>query len=266
MSCPPCIARARLLGAVVVLGVLASACQLRIATDVSIGRGGAGTMMLALGLDQELDTLLTDSGADPARGVDELAATAPDWSVSAEPVDGGGRELRFEAEFGGPLEFRDLTLGLQSALSPDDGALFRDLEIRVAGDGSVTFSGEAGLALPTTTGAEGDGVAFDGDDLAALIAEQGDRVVRYDLRVTLPADPVEHDADTAEGATLTWQLPVDGMRSVRAVSAPPTTSLFMVIGGVFGVTLLVVALLVVVLRRRAVIRRRRANRVRALDR
>lgn len=205
--------------AIMALAFLSAGCQLQLAVDVAISPGGAGTLELAVGLDEELLELLTDAGFDPTLGLDELDESAPDWRV--EQIEGDdGLTLAFETEFDDPDDFDRVLEDFRRAGGARDAALFDQLDISVQEDGAVVFSGRAGLRLPESAGAEGAGVEFDGEDLAALMEERGDEFVRYDLRVTLPAEPVSHDGDAREGNSVTWDLPVGEFRAVEARSAP----------------------------------------------
>lgn len=208
------------LALVAVLTVLVAGCQLRTAVDVAVSADGSGTVELLIGLDEELLGLLSDAGFDPEIGLAEALASAPGWEVEQLEVE-DGLTFAFRSSFEDPREFERMMRNFGSGGQAGDAELFDGLVLDVAEDGAVTFRGQAGLLLPNTTGAEGMGVSFDADDLAALLEERGDEFVRYDLRVTLPAEPVEHDADLREGNSLVWHLPVGEMRAVGARSAAP---------------------------------------------
>lgn len=234
---------------VALLALLTSACQLSLATDIGVEADGSGSLELAVAVDEELAQLLDDAGADLTLGLDDAEAAAPDWEVE-EVEDVAGRELRFRATFDEPAELAALVDELHADLGPEDPAILRDVELEVDAEGRVDFAAEAGLALPTTTGATGDGVTFDAEDLTALIEREGGRVARYDLRLELPGRPRAHDADAREGRTLTWSLPVGEMRSVRATSEPPADRTWLLVGASFLVSGVAALLAVVALRRR----------------
>ena len=249
--------RARRFALAGALCLLASACQLRLGLDVALDAAGGGVLELAVVLDGELRTLLEEAGFDPTLGLADLDDRAEGWE-SAQTETDGGLELRFVAPFPDPDGFASLTGRLHAALGPEDGRLFRELGVTVEDDGGVAFRGEVGLVPPEVPGATGVGVEFDEDDLRALLDERGDELVRYELRVTLPAPPAEHDADRVDGASLTWDAPVGRLRAVSARSFPPPGTDPLLVGAV-AVTAAIAAG-VVVLRLRA--RRRRRLRER----
>lgn len=205
--------------AIAVLALLTAGCQLRVAMDVAVAPDGSGVLELAVGLDEELLTILEDAGFDPAVGLADALAAAPEWEFE-DRSDEDGLVYAFSAEFDDPDGFARLVDEFQRGVDGADPALFDDLRIVVEEDGSVLFAGSAGLLLPATPGVEGEGINFDTDDLEALLAERGDEFVHSQLRVTLPAEPIAHDGDLRDGNTVTWQLPVGELRSVEARSAP----------------------------------------------
>lgn len=201
--------------------VLVSACQLRLAVDVTVGARGSGTLGLAVALDDELVEVLDEAGVDVLAGLDELRDAAPGWTIDKVERRDGSLELRLEASFDDPEGFAALVDGLDDALDEDDAHLYDDLRLLRRDDGAVAFAGQIGLLLPTTAGARGAGANFDGDDLERLLATRGEDLVRYELRLTLPAPPREHNADDVSGSSLVWRAPIGELRGVSAVSAVP---------------------------------------------
>ena len=204
--------------------VLASACQLRLASDVTVERDGSGTFAFEVSLDEELTAALQDAGMDPLEGLDEASAAAPDWEVVRQPDEDGGVGVQLRASFDDPAGFQRLAAGLNAALDQDDLRVHEDLQLERRDSGAMAISGRVGLRLPAAPGAEGLGVGFDTDDLQRLLEERGDEFVRYDVRVTLPAPPVSHDADEVDGTSLVWHAPLGQMRTISAVSADPGPS------------------------------------------
>lgn len=240
-------ARALLAG---LLALALSACQLRIGADIEVRSGGDGTFELLTAADGELVTMLAEAGVDLRTGLEEAVAAAPAWEVEATETDDGGLELAFSTTFDDPTELEGLVEELHAGLDEEDGALLRDLTVDVADDGAVSFAADAGVLLPTSTGVEGEDVAFDADDLEALIAERGDELVRADLRLTLPGPPVSHDADEVDGRNLVWRLPVGEMRPVSARSDAPEDRTLPVAIAVAAGALVIAALVVALVRRR----------------
>lgn len=228
--------------------LLLTACQLRLGADVTVGQDGSGSIAVRVALDQELVGLLDEAGVDPLEGLEEAQQLAPDWQV--EVREGEGVEVTLTAPFDDPAGFERLAGDLHAALDPADGALYRDLRLRVDGDGSAAFSGRLGLLLPAAPGAEGAGVQFDRDDLQRLLDERGDEFVRYELRLTLPAEPSQHDADEVSGRSLVWRAPVGSLRDVSATSPAPAATSLPVAAAVVVVSAAAAAAGVVLVRRR----------------
>lgn len=227
--------------------LLLAACQLRLAADVAVEQDGSGTLTIQVALDDELAGLLEESGSDPLDGLQEASQLADGWSVDVQEQDGVAVTLT--APFDDPAGFERLTGELHAALDPADGALFRDLRLRVDDDGAARFSGRIGLLLPSTPGAEGAEVRFDAGDLERLLEERGDDFVRYELRLTLPAAPSQHDADRASGRTLVWRAPVSSLRAVSAESPGPSATPLLTALAVLAVSAAATATGVVLVRR-----------------
>ncbi len=258
-AAPSATGRARRRRAVHLLGLLlvallASACQLRLATDVDVHRDGSGHLELRVAVDQELRAQLTDAGFDPTLGLDDAAAAAPDWTVETTEED-GGLTVSFGADFATPDDLSRLVADLQSSLGDEDAALLRDVSLQVDDDGSARFRARAGLLLPTSPGVQGDGITFDGEDLRALLATDGQRLVRDDLRLTLPGDASSATADETRGRTLVWHLPIGEQASISATGAPPSAWPWLPAAATFAGALLLGVLVVWLLRRRRARRR-----------
>lgn len=208
---------------VVLLAVAASACQVRVGTDVTVGADGAGRLALTVALDEELGESLQADEIDPFSGLDRLPEG---WEVQRE----GDRQVTVTADFDEPAGLADRVEQLQEGLDEQDPAVLEDASLEVAEDGSTTFRARAGFRPPSSTGLEGAGVQFDGQDLAALLAERGDEVMRVDLRVTLPGPVVDGNADTVDGRTATWNLPVTELVEVQAVGGPASDRTWWLVG------------------------------------
>jgi len=209
--------------AVALVALALAGCQLRVATDIVVEVDGSGTASMRIVVDEELAETLAEAEVDLQQGLDDAAAGA-DWEARPlEGADGTGVELR--TSFATPEELGERVAELSAALTEDDGALLRDVELRRTEDGGYAFSASAGIdpprivgSLPLDEGSEG-AVRFDGDDLAAALEEGGEELARADLRVTFPTVPVAEGA-TVETTAATWNLPNHELATVSA-TAPP---------------------------------------------
>lgn len=206
--------RRRHLVVVAALAVLASACQIRVGTDVTITSDGSGGLALTVAVDEEIVASLAADEIDLFAG---LEALPDDWTVERSDPDGGAA-VTITADFDDPAGLRERVGDLRAGLDDEDPMLLDDVEVTVDEDGGATFSGRAGFRPPSSTGIRGVGVQFDGDDLAALLTERGDEVLRVDLRVTMPGPVVDGNADQVDGSVATWRLPVTELAEVRLVS------------------------------------------------
>lgn len=214
----------------VLLGLVAlaaSACQVRVGADIAIDADGAGRVALTVALDQELTASLAADGFDPFAGLEELA---DGWTASREQVD-GGQAITVTSEFDDPAGLTARVADLADGIDAEDPLILDDVAVVIDQDGNATFTGRAGFRPPSSTGLRGAGVTFDGDDLAAMLAERGDEVMRVDLRVTMPGPVVDSNATTVDGATAVWQLPVTDLVEVRAVSEPAPSRLPWILAG-----------------------------------
>lgn len=196
------------------LALLLSACDVRIATEIVVTDDYSGELVVSLAVDEATASDLIAAGLVPDSGLQEVAASAPGWTV--EPIEGLTASVRLSRAFEHVDEVGPLLDALGSQLGPEDGALWDGLRMRVDADGQVVLDGRAGLIVPTVAGAVGTDVTFDGDDLARLLDEEGREAVRHDLRVTSPGRPGANDADVIVDNALVWELPVGEYRSVRA--------------------------------------------------
>lgn len=237
---------ARLLLAVGV-SLLLGACELSLASDIHIQPDGAGSFTFRAALDEELAALVEDAGIDATAGLRE-AADAGGWELDVDADDGLDIELR--AAFSDPEELRRLVERFHGGLDAEDAAILEDVRLTVADDGAVRFSARAGLRLPSSTGAEGDGVEFDGDDLAQYLRTEGRDALRVELRVVLPGPVRDHDGGRVDGEAVVWELPPGELVGVSATSEAPADPTLMLAVATGLVVALAAAGITVLLRRR----------------
>jgi hypothetical protein len=239
--------RAPSLAVVAALAVLVSACQVAVGADVTVAADGSGRLAITVALDDELTRSLDLDGLDVFASLDELPE---DWTSERREED-GGLVVTVAAPFADAGGLSDRVAELRDGLDTDDPALIDHLDLQVAADGSATLTGRAGFSPPSSTGLEGAGVQFDGDALAALLAEHGDEVLRIDLRVAFPGPVADTNADQVDGSVATWRLPVTEMQDVSAASrAPSGAQTWLLVAAVALLGLVVGAVAVRLVRRR----------------
>jgi len=122
--------------------------------------------------------------------------------------------------FATPDELGRRVDALSSALTEDDGAILRDVELTRTEDGGYAFTATAGIDPPRVLGSlplDEGAVRFDGEDLAAALEDAGDELARADLRVTFPTVPVA-DGATVDTTAASWSLPVHELATVSATA------------------------------------------------
>ncbi len=196
------------------LTLFGAACELRIATNVVVAADHTGELVVSVALDEDTAADLVAAGLVPTAGLDEAAAAAEGWSVeSIEDLTAG---VRLRHGFERPEEVGALLAALSRDLGVEDGALWDGLTLEEDGLGGLVLRGRAGVVAPTVAGAEGASVAFDGEDLARLLARDGRSAVRHDLQVQSAGGAGANDADRVTDGALVWELPTGELRSVRA--------------------------------------------------
>lgn len=228
------------------LALVASACQVSVGTEVAVEEDGSGRLSLRVALDEDLASNLSEDDVDVFAGVEEL----PDgWTSERDEAD-GGQAVTVSADFADPEGLSRRVVQLQEGLDDEDPLLLEGLDLAVAEDGSATLTGRAGFRPSSSTGLRGTGVGFDGEDLAALLDERGDEVLRVDLRVAMPGPVAETNADAVDGNVATWDLPVTELADVQVESDPPNVLGRWLLIGAAALLGLVLALLVLRLVRR----------------
>lgn len=210
--------RARLLVLVLLCAVAASACQVSVGTEVHVEDDGGGSLAVRVVLDEDLATTLAQDDVDVFARLEEL----PDGWRSERSTPDGGQAVTVRADFADPTGLGRRVEQLREGLDGEDPVVLDGLELTVAEDGSARLSGRAGFRPPSSTGLRGTGVGFDGEDLAALLAERGDEVLRVDLRAAMPGPVVDSNADEVDGNVAIWHLPTTELADVHVASDPPS--------------------------------------------
>ncbi len=185
---------------------------------MEIGADGGGTAAVELALDGAMVAELDALEVDPTAELEAAAAAAPDWEVSRARGDGGSLVLRLARTVDDASELGEVFSELAAGLAPGDPALRLDLDVSTGPDGEAELDGTARFDPPATVGATVDGTAIGpaGEELAAIVAD----AVDARLTATLPGEVVEHDGDSLDGRTVTWELAVGEETTVRAAAAP----------------------------------------------
>jgi hypothetical protein len=201
------------------LALVLTGCRFDVVADLVIERDGTGQASVELRIDADALAQLDQLGVDPTAELAAAAGEVPAWEVVRRTEDDGSLTVRLSRTTAEPAAAAAALRELSEGLTPRDPALLVDLDLDLDEDGAVTVDGTAELRSPATAGASVDGtpVGPDREALARLVAE----VVEARLSVTVPGEVLEHDADTLEGGTLTWELAPDVARDVRVVAAAP---------------------------------------------
>lgn len=220
----------------VVAALVLGGCNLAIGVDVEVAADGSGTLEVAFRLDEELSASLEADGFDPTFGLDELARSGTEWDVD---VNGGSSTtVRLRAPFSGADALADRVAELNAGIDvTEDGSLLDELTVGVEPDGRVVATGRATLVVPATTGATGDGVVFDGDDLRALLEAEGTDILLAEVRFRMPGPVEASNADRIDGDTAIWLLEPFETRELRAEATPSTdrTGLLIAAGVLLGI-------------------------------
>lgn len=234
---------------VLVALALLSACKIRFEVEAVIEEDGSGTISVAMGFDDDFREAIEsfsegfegsfggDSfGGDPfgEMGGGELAPTDPLEDLEASAPEGWSAERFREGDVEGvriSRAFEDLE-GLREALresrqfgggagggdlAPEAGSPGELDDVEIERDGDIftfrmEFEGAGGdlEELDELEGLEG----FGGGD---FFGDLGDLELELELRVELPGEVQEHNADRVEGGALVWEL--DETSQARTISA-----------------------------------------------
>lgn len=223
--------------AVLAAGIALTGCQARLGADIRVDADGAGRFELAVAVDEQLTRDLRDAGVDVTDVIGDLRGAASPWTIQRRRPE-TGLDIRLRADFDGPEQFVRLTERLNETLRRVGLRLSDGLRLERMDGGVIGVRGQIGLVVSDAAGTGTGPPAVDVDDLRRLLDERGDEFVRYDLRVTLPEPPADHDADHVAGSTLTWRAPAGELRSIAATSRSPGSDAIVLFGIVVATALL----------------------------
>ncbi len=195
------------------LALIATACKIRVDTNVVINEDESGTFALEISLDEELRALAEE---DPSFGEITVTEDVPEGWVLEDFVDGEFEGVRASTTFEDFEGFeRRLTEYAETAGAEDNVAPDFLSQLELARDGDV-FSFRADLSgLEAGLGAAVGGEDDLGIDPSAFLGE----LFEIRLILTMPGTIVSSNADATAGSTLTWNISiVDDGRVLEAQS------------------------------------------------
>jgi hypothetical protein len=230
------------------VALLLSGCRFDVAADLTISRDGAATVTLELRADPEALTRLDVLEVDPTAELAAAAGQVPDWEVTRVTDEDGSLTVRLTRSTVDAASAADALRELGAGLADADPALLLDIDIDVDEDRAVRLDGTAELRPPATAGVtvDGESVGPDAGALARMTAE----AVDASFSVTVPGELLQHDADTVDGRTATWNLEAGEARRIQATASAPTDTTWLLAGGAAALLLLAVGVLVWWWRRR----------------
>jgi len=202
-----------------VLALLAVACKIETNVVADLNADGTGTVMFEVGFDEEAQGLFLQD-TDP---FDE----APPGATTSEETRNGIRYFQFTLPFNDAEELTQLML-------ESDQAPFETF--------SASFSATS-VKIDARTAAEGGGF-FSESDLEGFSPDQLEDSLAANIVITMPGKVISSTADSSDGSTLTWKVPLfsGGALTVQAESDPTQEGGS---GGGFPVWLIAVIVVVV---------------------
>ncbi len=199
--------------------MLLTGCRLDLAGVVELERDASGVVAITIRMDDALLDELDDLAVDPTVEVTALVPQLDDWELERRVGEDRSITVTLARSFDHPSEVGEILRSLSSGLAAEDPALVIDIDLSLDDEGEALLSGDVGFRPPQTIGAELDGESLgpSAEELRTLTEE----LVRPLLTVTLPGPIETSDADRVEGRTLTWAVPIDGVRTVSASSSAP---------------------------------------------
>lgn len=198
--------------------IVLTGCKVRVDSHITVEENGSGTFAIEMSLDEEFRQLSEQSdegGIDFEEGIEDIPSG---WSVESF-VDGEFEGIRAAVEF---ADFADLDRRLvelaESGDADTSAPTFLDQSGLTRNGDRFEFKTElTGLEddlSGLTSGGDGD-ITFEGLDPAALFGQ----VFEIRFVVSLPGKIVNHNADSVDGNTLTWNVGFDDQgRTLQAVS------------------------------------------------
>ena len=208
------------------LALLTAGCRLDATMTVDVDGDGGGTLTVAIRADRDLVGLAEQAEVDPLATLAQAVADQDGWRVRSETHPTGGRSVALSAKFADPEEFAGLTRQLASALSAPELTPLGEWRI-VVDDERVRVEGQAALEPSADPGALGRSA----DDARRALAQS----VVYTVRVKLPGQIVDTNADRLDDGVLRWIVPAGAQVRIVAESDRPDRRVWpLVLGGILA--------------------------------
>jgi hypothetical protein len=234
------------------LALLATGCQVRLAVDVAVDRNGAGQVVVSVGADAELLQRAAAAGADPLgelrQAGERLAADG--WETADRTHEDGSRAVTLSARFSGPDEFNHLAHDLAGALAAPEVRLLEPFVLEVSPQ-VLRIEGAAALE-PTEVMTE---IGLRPEDAVRLARDH--ELIDYAISVTLPGEVLETNADEHDGPLLRWAVEPGERVAIHAVAQRPPGPWWPWVAMAAAAAVMVVAVAAAVRRRRSQPRRGR---------
>lgn len=188
----------RLIVLAALVAVVASACKIETNFGVVINEDGSGTIKAEVGMDDEAQQFLLTEGSDPFEGND----------LSEVPGAVQTTESR------GDLDYWIIEVPVEDVTQIEEDVTSAENSLLSAFDVEVT---DTLISVRATAAAdEAMGEQTEGFDPSVL-----EDSLSFNVRITLPGKILEHNADSREGNTLIWEVPIfGGTLDVQAQSDP----------------------------------------------
>lgn len=215
----------RLTALIMLLALVASACQIRTDVTLEINADESGTLGFELGFDREFRQFAESEGGSGEfsfDGFDDLAGNAPDGWSATDFDDGQFAGTRISTPFSSLADLDAQLREIEAGQSDDPTSnLFDMMSVTRNGD---TYTFEATLSQLDQALADAGSEGFDfGLDPAQFLEDIF--VIRF--LVTMPGEITSHNADQVEGSTAIWQIPLNVQTTTLRASSGP--------GGGFGI-------------------------------
>jgi hypothetical protein len=180
------------------LAIVAAACQIETNFGVVINADGSGRIVAEIGMDDEAQQFLLEGTDDPFEGND----------LSDVPNAVRRTETRGDMDFWIVEVPVDDVTQIEDEVTGADNSLLTGFNVEIS-DTLVSVRGTAAAEDALGDGAEGFDPSLMEDSLS------------FNIRITLPGKILEHNADSREGNTLVWAVPLfGGTLDVQAQSDP----------------------------------------------